>query len=92
MSGSAGCSCYIDDVLASKIQNGALASVILLGENGQVPKKKKDVFDVAKAVKAAARERVGTPPPTKEIPDAISRQKRRAEKHKTTLGKLLSEQ
>lgn len=52
-------------------------------------KRKKKTFSAAKAVKAAAREQVGTPPPTRLVPD---KKKAPAEKHKPTLGRLLSEE
>jgi hypothetical protein len=51
-------------------------------------KAKKGVFSVVKAVKANARERVGTPPPEKVLPDP--KQKAAAKpKHKETLADLL---
>lgn len=53
-------------------------------------RKKKDKFDVTKAVKAAAREHVGTVPPTRAVPDAKSRQQKRAVKHKPKLSELIS--
>ncbi len=53
-------------------------------------RKKKDVFSVTKAVKANARAVVGTPKATQEIPDAKTRQRKRATKHKKTLGEMLS--
>ncbi len=51
-------------------------------------KKKVKKFSVTKAVKATARERIGSPRPTKreENPRKTGR-----EKHKPTLGVLLSE-
>jgi hypothetical protein len=52
-------------------------------------KKKIRKFRAVTAVKALARERIGTPPPTTVVPD---RKKRAQEKHKPTLGKLLGEQ
>jgi hypothetical protein len=53
-------------------------------------KKKVKVFRAVKAVKAAAREQVGAPPPTRLVPD---RKKRKArEKYKPTLNDLLSDQ
>ena len=53
------------------------------------PKKKKiKRFRAVTAVKEMARERIGTPPPTQVVPD---RKKRRKEKHKPTLGKLLED-
>ncbi len=55
-------------------------------------KKKREKFSVTKAVKAAARNRVGLVKPTREIPDAKSREKKRAVKHKKPLAKLLSEE
>ncbi len=42
-----------------------------------------------KIIKEMARERVGAPPPTRRGPDA---KKQRTQKHKPTLGRLLSEE
>ncbi|HEY1660456.1 MAG TPA: hypothetical protein VGG14_19035 [Candidatus Sulfotelmatobacter sp.] len=50
-------------------------------------KKKVKRFQAVKAVKELARERVGTPPAEKVVPH----RKEDSTKHKTTLGKLLSE-
>jgi hypothetical protein len=51
-------------------------------------KKKPGRFRAVKAVKAAAREKIGTPPATRRVPD---RKRQRREKHKPTLGRLLEE-
>jgi len=51
-------------------------------------KKKKKRFRAVTAVKEMARERIGTPPPTRVVPD---RKKQAQEKHKPTLGDLLEE-
>ncbi len=51
-------------------------------------KKKPKPFRAAKAVKSIARERIGTPPPTRRDPDVT---KESRDKHKPTLSKLLSE-
>jgi|KBSMisStandDraft_5_1062788.scaffolds.fasta_scaffold198167_3 hypothetical protein len=51
-------------------------------------KRKVKKFRKVEAVKALARERVGTVPSSRLIPD---RRERTEEKHKTTLKKLLSE-
>ena len=54
----------------------------------QVPsKKRKKRFQAVKAVKELARERVGTPPAEK----IVIEKKKKPEKHKPTLGKLLGE-
>jgi hypothetical protein len=51
-------------------------------------KPKKQVFSKVKAVKANARERVGSPPPERVLPDP--KQKLAAKpKHKSTLAELL---
>ena len=50
---------------------------------------KKAVFSVTRAVKANARDRVGTPPPEVVLPDDKAKSERRASKHKVTLQKLL---
>ena len=51
------------------------------------PRKPKP-FRAATAVKAAARAKIGTPPPTRAQP-ADKKRKGKAEKHKPTLGNLL---
>ena len=53
-------------------------------------RRKPKPFMAAAAVKAAAREKIGTPPPTRA---ELSTKKRKATspKHKPTLGKLLEE-
>jgi len=51
-------------------------------------KAKKKKFRTVAAVKALARERIGTPPPERVVPDRKREQKRK-EKHKSTLGQLL---
>jgi len=51
-------------------------------------KSKKRVFSIVKAVKQNARDRVGTPPPERVLPDP--KQKAAAKpKHKETLADLL---
>jgi len=47
------------------------------------------VFSATKAVKANARERLGTPPPERVIPDPKARV-RAQPKHKETLADILS--
>ena len=53
-------------------------------------KRKPQPFRAASAVKAAAREVIGTPPPTRAEPGDKKR-KSNTEKHKSTLSKLLEE-
>jgi hypothetical protein len=50
-------------------------------------RKKRKRFQAVTAVKELARERVGTPPPAKILVE----KKKKPEKHKPTLGKLLGE-
>jgi hypothetical protein len=52
-------------------------------------RKKRKPFRAVDAVKAAARRKIGSPPPTRRGPDI---KKEAREKHKATLGKLLEEQ
>ena len=52
-------------------------------------KNKPKPFRAVKAVKAMARERIGTPRTSQVVPD---RKKKSTEKHKPTLGKLLEEE
>ena len=51
--------------------------------------KKKRVFSKVKAVKANARERVGTPPPEIALPSQKEKAAKRTRKHKETLSDLL---
>ena len=54
-----------------------------------VPRKKKAKrFRAVEAVKAMARERIGTPPASRVIPD---RKRTKKEKHKPTFGDLLDD-
>ena len=53
-------------------------------------KRKSKPFRAASAVKAAARAKIGTPPPTRVKP-ADKKRKSKAEKHKPTLSKLLQD-
>ena len=56
---------------------------------GTMPRKKKvKKFRAVEAVKAMARERIGTPPAERIVPD---RRQKNATKHKQTLKKLLGE-
>jgi hypothetical protein len=52
-----------------------------------MPKKKKKPFRAVTAVKELARERVGSPPAEK----IVIEKKKKPEKHKPTLGKLLEQ-
>jgi hypothetical protein len=45
-------------------------------------------FRAVEAVKALARERLGAPPPSQIVPN---RKKKKKEKHRPTLGKMLDE-
>jgi hypothetical protein len=51
-------------------------------------KRKKKTFSAAKAVREIARERVGSPKPSR----VVAAKKTKPEKYKPTLGKLLEEQ
>ncbi|MBZ5706908.1 MAG: hypothetical protein LAN63_16275 [Acidobacteriia bacterium] len=51
-------------------------------------KRKIKRFRAVKAVKAMAREQIGTPPASRVVPD---RKKKKTEKHKPTLGKMLEQ-
>ena len=55
--------------------------------SGMARKKKPKRFQAVTAVKELARERLGTPPAEKIVVD----KKQKPEKHKPTLGKLLSD-
>lgn len=56
---------------------------------GNMAKKKPRKFRAVQAVKAAAREQIGTPPPTRREPQG---KKPAEQKHKPTLSDLLSEE
>ena len=51
-------------------------------------KRKKKVFSAAKVVREMARERVGSPKPSRLVPA----KKTKPERHKSTLSKLLEDQ
>jgi hypothetical protein len=51
-------------------------------------KKKVKRFSAVDAVKAMAREQIGTPPASQVVPG----RKKKTEKHRPTLGKMLSEE
>ena len=53
----------------------------------RMPRKKPKRFRAVTAVKELARERIGAPPAEKIVPN----KKKRPEKHKPTLGRLLEE-
>jgi len=53
-------------------------------------KRKPKPFRATSAVKAAAREAIGSPPPTRREP-AGKKSKSKAEKHKPTLSRLLAD-
>lgn len=55
------------------------------------PRKRKQRFSATKAVKAAAREQIGAPPPTRRTPTIQEKQAARAEKHKPTLRRILED-
>ena len=54
--------------------------------------RKKKTFRAYKEVKAVAREIIGTPPPTRRVPDVKKKAERNQQKHKPTLEKLLTEE
>jgi hypothetical protein len=51
-------------------------------------KKKPTPFRASKAVKALARDTIGSPPPTRIVPEKTKQKK---EKHKPSLNELLNE-
>lgn len=51
-------------------------------------KRKPKPFRAVTEVKALARERIGAPPPEQVVPN---RKKKKPEKHKPTLGRILGE-
>lgn len=53
-------------------------------------KKRLSSFSAVKAVKANARERLGTPPPVHVIPDRASRRAHGPEKHKRTIEEVIA--
>ncbi len=65
------------------------ASLRLCGRLAAVRKRKPKPFRAVTAVKSAAREKLGMPPPTRRQPDV---KKERREKHTPTLSKLLEQE
>jgi hypothetical protein len=57
-------------------------------ERSMPKKRKKKIFSAAKVVREMARERVGSPKPSRLVPA----KKTKPEKHKPTLGKLLADE
>jgi len=56
----------------------------------ELPRRKKPKpFRAVDAVKAAARQQIGSPPPTRRVPNV---KKEGLQKHKPTLGKLLGDE
>ena len=55
-----------------------------------MPRRKKRTFSAAKAVKSAAREHIGAPPPTRRTPTL--KEKKERKKHKPTIARLLTEE
>ena len=54
-------------------------------------KRKVRRFRAVQAIKAVAREHIGSPPPARVVPDR-KKKKTMQDKHKPTLGKLLREE
>jgi hypothetical protein len=54
-------------------------------------KKKPKPFTAVEAVKTMAREQIGSPPGLRVVPDR-KKKKKRTQKHKPTLGKMLEEE
>jgi hypothetical protein len=63
----------------------------MVPSRGRDMAQKKKVFSKVKAVKDAARVKVGAPKPTQAIPDAKTKAEMRGEKHKKTQEKLLED-
>jgi hypothetical protein len=53
-------------------------------------KRRKKRFSAVEAVKTMAREHIGSPPPSRVVPDR-KKKKKATEKHRPTLGRLLDE-
>jgi hypothetical protein len=53
-------------------------------------KKRKKRFSAVEAVKTMARAHIGSPPPSRIVPDR-KKKKKATEKYKSTLGKLLGD-
>ena len=65
-----------------------MATWMWIEKRNMARKKKVKRFQAVQAVKELARERMGAPPAAKVVPH----KNKKTEKHKETLGKLLSEQ
>lgn len=53
-------------------------------------KRRPKVFSATKAVKANARERLGTPPPSTPIPDRKAKQQHGPEKHERSAEEIIA--
>lgn len=53
-------------------------------------KRRPAIFSATKAVKANARERLGTPPPSTPIPDRRTKQEHGPRKHKKKLEEIIA--
>jgi hypothetical protein len=53
-------------------------------------KRRPKIFSATKAVKANARERLGTPPPSSPIPDRRTKQDHGPRKHKQKLEEIIA--
>jgi hypothetical protein len=67
-----------------------LSWLVSYDKMGVMKKRKKKRFSAVEMVKAMAREQIGTPPASRIVPDRKKKRKK-GEKHKPTLGKLLDE-
>jgi hypothetical protein len=81
--------------VAMNVSRVRSTTIVIVGyskvERNPMPSKlrKPKPFSTASAVKAAAREKIGAPPPTRAEP-AEKKHKGKGEKHKKTLGEILS--
>lgn len=58
-------------------------------QSAMAKKRKIKRFRAVQAVKEMAREQIGTPPASRVVPD---RKKKKTEKHRPTLGKMLEQE
>jgi hypothetical protein len=72
------------------LRQASYGKIDAMARTRKTKKRKVKRFSAVEAVKALARERLGTPPPSRVVPDR-KKKKKRMEKHKPTLGNMLDD-
>src|SRR5262249_9117247 len=75
----------------TRLEEPTHLTLVLVAHYAMAKKKKRKPFRAVKAVKEAAREQIGTVPPTRLVPDRKKKTEER-EKHKPTMRRLLEQE